>query len=169
MYNSSVPTHPHNTHPKQTPTNTHTQLQAKAVEEAAQAGTTDAHAALLQMTLAFNNARVLEACGEWETAERLYEQASDSYSDCYLRLALLAKRRGEYERALEWVGKAEKIVDLQADAMCIKGVLGWWGGCIEVGVLGLCLTCNMFVLWCMLLCLLLVCMLSTKTPRCGWV
>lgn len=97
------------------------QLQASAMDAANQAGTPDPHAALLQMTLAFNEARVLEASGEWHAAEQRYKEAAGSYPDCMLRLALLAKRRGDLQGALEWADKAQALADLQTDAHCIKG------------------------------------------------
>ena len=114
---------------------THSQLQASAMEAANQAGTPDPHAALLQMTLAFNDARVLEACGEWHSAEQRYMEAADAYPDCQLRLALLTKRRGDLEGALRWADKAEALPDLKADAQCIKG--SFWGG-LGAALGGLC-------------------------------
>jgi RNA polymerase-associated protein CTR9 len=53
---------------------------------------------LLQVTLAYNLARVREACGQLKAAEAEYSELLrqfPAYGDCALRLACIAKARGD--------------------------------------------------------------------------
>lgn len=78
------------------------------------------------VTLGFNQARVQEAAGNIEVAARSYKdmlEAFPGYTDCPLRLACIAKHRGDHAQALEWTQKALEAKPGLPDALAMQGAL----------------------------------------------
>lgn len=78
------------------------------------------------VTLGFNQARVQEAAGDIEAAARSYKdmlEAFPGYTDCPLRLACIAKHRGDHAQALEWTQKALEAKPGLPDALAMQGAL----------------------------------------------
>ncbi|EFN52318.1 hypothetical protein CHLNCDRAFT_139104 [Chlorella variabilis] len=72
-------------------------LMTQAMQSAARPGSTGVNA-LVQVTLGYNLARVKEACGSLKAAEVEYKELLKQfpqYGDCCLRLACIAKARGD--------------------------------------------------------------------------
>jgi hypothetical protein len=86
------------------------------------------HPPCRQVTMGFNNARILEAAGDLKAAEAEFRAILDQfpqYGDCYLRLSCIARAKG----------------DMEASG---KGV-AWWEneGCVRAGVcVAACFLCD---------------------------
>lgn len=77
-----------------------------------------------QVTMGFNRARVLEANGSLQAAAREYEgilNAFPGYTDCHLRLACMAVRRGNHSEAVRW---AKKALDVKPGLLDAQAMLG---------------------------------------------
>ncbi|PSC73221.1 RNA polymerase-associated CTR9-like protein [Micractinium conductrix] len=79
-----------------------------------------------QVTLAYNMARVKEDCGDLKAAEaeylKLLENVPD-YGDCCLRLACVAKARGDTKEALRWTEQAVSNPAYCNDALALQAAL----------------------------------------------
>ncbi|BDA40854.1 RNA polymerase-associated protein CTR9 homolog [Coccomyxa sp. Obi] len=99
------------------------------MQEATRAAKEDKSGALpasANVTLGFNQARVQEAAGNIEAAARSYKdmlEAFPGYTDCLLRLACIAKHRGDHAQALEWSQKALEAKPGLPDALAMQGWL----------------------------------------------
>ena len=74
----------------------------------------------------FNKARWHEDNGRFDEAETLYKKLLDEnnkYTDAYVRLALLAKQKGDYVKALEYARTAIHSEQKPIIALCLKGAL----------------------------------------------
>lgn len=72
-----------------------------------------------QVTLGYNAARIQEASGDVRAAENEYKALLaefPSYTDCLLRLASIARARGDIPGAEEWAKKAAEVSGRSADA-----------------------------------------------------
>lgn len=64
------------------------------------------------VTLGFNVARLREAIGDYTSAEKEYKALLaqfPAYTDCHLRLAYIARARGDLSTAEEWANKALEV------------------------------------------------------------
>ncbi|PRW61484.1 RNA polymerase-associated CTR9-like protein [Chlorella sorokiniana] len=78
------------------------------------------------VTLGYNLARVKEACGDLKSAEAEYKELLrqfPQYGDCCLRLACIAKARGDTKEALRWAEQATEIRAYAADALALQAGL----------------------------------------------
>jgi RNA polymerase-associated protein CTR9 len=76
--------------------------------------------------LGYNLARVKEACGDLKSAEAEYKELLrqfPQYGDCCLRLACIAKARGDTKEALRWAEQATEIRAYAADALALQAGL----------------------------------------------
>ncbi|PNW85504.1 hypothetical protein CHLRE_03g189605v5 [Chlamydomonas reinhardtii] len=77
-------------------------------------------------TLAFNRGRLLEAGGEYKAAAALYKEVLSehpTYIDCYLRLACIARAKGNHKEALEFAQSALDKEGGHADALALMSQL----------------------------------------------
>ncbi|GIL51578.1 hypothetical protein Vafri_7539 [Volvox africanus] len=77
-------------------------------------------------TLTFNRARLLEASGEFKAATRLYKDVlseHNTYIDCYLRLACIARAKGNHKEALRYAQSALDVEGGHADALALMSQL----------------------------------------------
>ncbi|KAG2448186.1 hypothetical protein HYH02_006771 [Chlamydomonas schloesseri] len=77
-------------------------------------------------TLAFNRGRLLEAGGEYKAAKALYKEVlteHPTYIDCYLRLACIARAKGNHKEALEFAQSALDKEGGHADALALMSQL----------------------------------------------
>ena len=75
-----------------------------------------------QVTLGFNLARIHESLGNLKTAEMEYRAILSQfpqYADCHIRLALIAKQRGDFERAEDAARAAAAVPGKEVDALAI--------------------------------------------------
>jgi tetratricopeptide (TPR) repeat protein len=95
--------------------------------QAAKEDTSGALPASANVTLGFNQARVQEAAGDTQAAARSYAamlEAFPGYTDCHLRLACVAKHRGDSAQALLWTQKALESKPGLPDALAMQGAQG---------------------------------------------
>lgn len=100
-------------------------LMAQAMQTAADAGLGNL-SPLAQVTLGYNLARVKEACGSLQAAEAEYKELLKQfpqYGDCCLRLACIAKARGDTKEALRWTEQAVDIPAYCSDALALQAGL----------------------------------------------
>lgn len=67
---------------------------------------------MLQLTAKFNLARVCEALSEFPQAESIYKAIiveNSKYVDCYMRLGVMARDRGQLHDAATWWKEALSI------------------------------------------------------------
>ncbi len=92
--------------------------------QAAKEDTSGALPASANVTLGFNQARVQEAAGDTQAAARSYRAMLDAfpaYTDCHLRLACIAKHRGDLAGALKLTQKALEAKPGLPDALAMQG------------------------------------------------
>lgn len=79
-----------------------------------------------QVTLGYNLARVKEACGDLQAAEREYRELLAQfprYGDCCLRLACIAKARGDTKDVLAWTEAGAAIPAYRGDALALQAAM----------------------------------------------
>ncbi|GLC38649.1 hypothetical protein PLESTB_000456300 [Pleodorina starrii] len=77
-------------------------------------------------TLTFNRARLMEASGEYKAATQLYKDVLSehpTYIDCYLRLACIARAKGNHKEALRYAQSALDAEGGHADALALMSQL----------------------------------------------
>ncbi|KAG2487876.1 hypothetical protein HYH03_013459 [Edaphochlamys debaryana] len=82
--------------------------------------------AMHRATLNFNQARLMEAAGEYKQAEQLYKDVlaeHPTYIDCRLRLACMARARGDHPEALRHAQSALDAEGGHADALALLSQL----------------------------------------------
>jgi RNA polymerase-associated protein CTR9 len=75
-----------------------------------------------QVTMGFNLARAREATGDLKAAEADYKGLLDQfpeYTDCHLRLACMARARGDDAGALQWARKTAEAGGHPSDALAV--------------------------------------------------
>ena len=94
-------------------------LESAAIENAKAGHLGNLHPAS-QVTLGYNMARITESIGDLKTAEKEYIdllKEFPKYVDCELRLACIAKKKGDIEGAEKWARKAAATSSNSADAL----------------------------------------------------
>ena len=107
-----------------------TQALTSAVSLSAQGGDASlqqgAAAEMAQVTLGYNAARIREAVGDTKAAEKEYEAIIaqfPAYADCYLRLACIAKSRGDVNGAEAWAQKGAQLSGNALDSLALLAQL----------------------------------------------
>ncbi|GFR40487.1 hypothetical protein Agub_g1054 [Astrephomene gubernaculifera] len=77
-------------------------------------------------TLTFNRGRLLEASGEFKQAAQVYKDVLSehpTYIDCHLRLACMARAKGNHKEALQFAQSALDVEGGHADALALLSQL----------------------------------------------
>ena len=101
------------------------QLMNEAMNSAA-AGGLEELGPQAQVTLGFNSARIQEAIGNVKIAEKEYKAILSQfpqYADCYVRLSLIAKERGDFVAAESAARAAAAVPGREIDALAILAEL----------------------------------------------
>lgn len=92
-----------------------------AIDNAQHGGLGNLHPAS-QVTLGYNMARIREASGDLNIAEKEYQELLKEfpkYVDCLLRLACIAKKKGKISDAEQWARRAAEVSSNSADALAL--------------------------------------------------